>query len=64
MEHGTELWHAQYTCYIMDYFTEGVKLLCRLELMTGSGRRCGAVDVAEEGEDLQIDEDLTLEENR
>jgi len=63
MEHGRELWHLQYT-YIMDSFVEAVKLLCRLELMTGSGRRCRAVEMAEECEDLQIDEVLTPEENR
>jgi len=32
--------------------------------MTGSGRRCRAVEMAEDGEDLQIDEVLTPEENR
>jgi hypothetical protein len=48
----------------MDYFVEGVKLLCRLELVTGSGRRCRTVEVAEEDEDMQIDEVLTPEENR
>jgi hypothetical protein len=32
--------------------------------MTGSGRRCRAVEVAEEGECMQIDEVLTPEENR
>jgi hypothetical protein len=55
---------VQYTYNIMDSFVEAVKLLCRLELMTGSGRRCRAVDMAEEGEDLQIDEVLTPEESR
>jgi hypothetical protein len=64
MEHGTELWHVQNIYNIMDSFVEAVELLCRLELMTGSGRRCRAVEMAEEGEDLQIDEVLTPEENR
>jgi len=64
MEHGTELWQVQYTYNIMDLFVEAMKLLSRLELMTGSGRRCRAVEMAEDGEDLQIDEVLTPEENR
>lgn len=64
MEHGTELWHVEYTYNIMDSFFEAVKLLCRLELMTGLGRRCRAVEMAEEVEDLQIDEVLTPEESR
>jgi hypothetical protein len=32
--------------------------------MTGSGRRCKAIEMAQEGEGLQIDEVLTPEENR
>jgi hypothetical protein len=32
--------------------------------MTGSGSRCRAVEMAEEGEEMQIDEVLTPEENR
>jgi hypothetical protein len=37
------------------------EFLCRLELMTGLGRRCRAVETAE---DLQIEEFLTPIENR
>jgi hypothetical protein len=43
---------------------EIMKLLCRLELMTGSGRRRSAVEIADEGDDLQIEKILTPEDNR
>lgn len=38
--------------------------LCRLELMTGSGRRRSAMEMGVEGEDLQTEVILTPEDNR
>jgi hypothetical protein len=47
--------------FVLFCFPLSYELLCRLELMTGSGRRCKA---AEPAEDLQIEEVLTPIENR
>jgi hypothetical protein len=43
---------------------EVVKLLCRLGLMSGLGRKHSAVEMAGEGEDLQTEEILTPEDSR
>jgi hypothetical protein len=43
------------------FFSSSYELLCRLELMTGLGRRCRAAETAE---DLQVEEVLTPIENR
>jgi hypothetical protein len=64
IEHNTDLQKVQYTCNTMVSSVEIMKLLCRLELMTGSGRRRSAMEMADEGEDVQIEEILTPEDNR
>jgi len=64
MECSTSLLKVQYTCNTMVSPVEVTKLLYRLELMTGFGRRFSGVEATEVGEDLQIEEFMMPEESR